>query len=106
MGGNTTNLYGGSNQRGDINSSNITSTAGIVNTMYGGNNIGGNTANAKITINGGIVTETLYGGGNVIKYQMYLVQEIMLEQMKHMYMDKVDKQRMSMAELTKQGMYL
>ena len=62
-GGVVTNIYGGSNQSGNITTSNITTTGGTAINVYGGNNLGGTTTNSNITVNGGSITN-LYGGGN------------------------------------------
>ena len=62
-GGNVTNIYGGSNEQGDVPESNISTTYGTAGTIYGGNNLGGVTTLAKVTVNGANIT-TLYGGGN------------------------------------------
>ena len=60
---NITNVYGGSNQLGDVDSSTITMNKGSVTNLYGGNNDGGTTTTTNITLNNGTVT-TLFGGGN------------------------------------------
>ena len=59
-----TNLYGGSNNAGNINSTNITKNAGTVSNLYGGNNAGGVSAETNVVINGGDVINNLFGGGN------------------------------------------
>ena len=56
-------LYGGSNQQGDITTSNITINGGTITNIYGANNKGGTTRETKININGGTITNT-FGGGN------------------------------------------
>ncbi|MBR4231151.1 MAG: hypothetical protein IKR74_03220 [Bacilli bacterium] len=58
-----TNVYGGSNQSGNVNESNVTIDHGTVTNLYGGNNAGGKTVETNIIVNGGTVTTT-YGGGN------------------------------------------
>ncbi len=58
------NLYGGSNQTGDITSTNVTKNAGTVTNLYGGNNAGGTVTTTEVIINGGDVTNNLFGGGN------------------------------------------
>ena len=58
-----TNVYGGSNQSGNVNESNITIDKGTITNLYGGNNAGGKTVETNITVNAGTVTTT-YGGGN------------------------------------------
>ncbi len=60
---NITNVYGGSNQLGDVTKSTIEMNKGTVTNLYGGNNAGGQTSTTNITVNNGTVT-TLYGGGN------------------------------------------
>ncbi len=59
-----TNLYGGSNQSGNVSTSNVTVDKGTITTLYGGNNAGGKTVETNIIVNGGTIT-TAYGGGNV-----------------------------------------
>ena len=62
-GGSVTNLYGGSNQSGNITTSTITVSGGSATNVYGGNNLGGTTSASDITITGGNISN-LYGGGN------------------------------------------
>ena len=62
-GGTVANIYGGSNQSGNITTSNITTTGGSATNIYGGNNLGGTTATSNVTINGGNITN-VFGGGN------------------------------------------
>ena len=57
------NLFGGSNQDGDINTSNITINNGTITNVYGANNEGGTTRQTNINIHGGTITNT-FGGGN------------------------------------------
>ena len=59
------NLYGGSNQDGNINTSNITINNGTITNIFGANNAGGTTNETKIIINAGTITNT-YGGGNKV----------------------------------------
>lgn len=63
-GSTTGNLFGGSNESGDVTSSNITVTGGTVNNLYGGNNVGGKTSTTNIDMSSGTVT-TMYGGGKL-----------------------------------------
>lgn len=62
-GGQVTNIYGGSNQDGNIISSTINATGGTATNVYGGNNLGGTTANSTVNANGATISN-LYGGGN------------------------------------------
>lgn len=62
-GGTVTNIYGGSNETGNITSSFITTTGGTATNIYGGNNLGGTTSTSNVNINGGTIT-SLFGGGN------------------------------------------
>ncbi len=62
-GGTVTNIYGGSNEAGNITSSSITTTGGTATNVYGGNNLGGTTTTSNVNINGGTIT-SLFGGGN------------------------------------------
>ena len=62
-GGNVTNIYGGSNQMGDITTSTITATGGNAVNVFGGNNLGGTTMTSTINANGSTITN-IYGGGN------------------------------------------
>ena len=63
QGGTATNIYGGSNQSGNIQTSTITTTGGTATNIYGGNNLGGKTITSTINVNGATITN-LYGGGN------------------------------------------
>lgn len=67
LGGEITEVYGGSDNSGDVTNTSITipqNSNVIVDTLYGGNNAGGITNNANININNGSL-ETVYGGGNL-----------------------------------------
>ena len=57
-----TNIYGGSNSSGTVNTSNVTITSGTATNVYGGNNQGGNTVNTNVNINSGVTN--VFGGGN------------------------------------------
>ena len=56
-------VYGGSNQLGNVGSSNIIVNSGTITDLYGGNNEGGTTGTTNVTVNGSTITN-LYGGGN------------------------------------------
>ena len=58
-----TNLFGGSNQTGNVTTADINVNSGTIGTLYGGNNAGGMTTNTDIDIAGGSLT-TVFGGGN------------------------------------------
>lgn len=58
------NLFGGSNESGNVTSSNISVTSGSVTSLYGGNNVGGKTTTTNISMTSGSVT-TMYGGGKL-----------------------------------------
>ena len=58
-----TNVYGGSNLTGTINSSTINMNSGTIANIYGGNNQGGTTITTNLIGNGGTTTN-IYGGGN------------------------------------------
>ena len=62
-GGTVTNIYGGSNEDGNITTSHITTTGGTATNVYGGNNLGGTTTTSNVTISGGNITN-VFGGGN------------------------------------------
>ena len=62
--GHVDNLFGGSNETGNITSSHVTVTGGTADNIYGGNNLGGSTTTSNITVSGGNVT-TIYGGNNL-----------------------------------------
>lgn len=56
-------IYGGNNEGGNTNESNITLNNGYAMEVYGGNNLGGTTVVTNIKFNNGTV-ESIYGGGN------------------------------------------
>lgn len=56
-------IYGGNNEGGNTNESNIILNKGYAMEVYGGNNLGGQTIDTNITFNNGTV-ESIYGGGN------------------------------------------
>lgn len=58
------NLFGGSNQSGNVTDSNLTIAGGKTTNAYGGNNVGGRTASTYITVTSGEI-QTLYGGGKL-----------------------------------------
>ncbi len=60
----TGNLFGGSNESGTVEVSNLSVTSGSANKLYGGNNEGGITKVTNVNINGGTIT-TVYGGGKL-----------------------------------------
>ena len=62
-GGTVVSIYGGSNQSGNITTSNVTTTGGSATNIYGGNNLGGTTTTTNVTIGGGTITNA-FGGGN------------------------------------------
>lgn len=64
QGGRAENIYGGSNQSGEVTTSEIIIDSGTFGTVYGGNNAGGLTTTSNITINSGEITSAIYGGGN------------------------------------------
>ena len=61
--GKITNLFGGSNSSGNVNTSTINIKNGEIEQLYGGNNLGDSTQASKITIDGGTITD-VFGGGN------------------------------------------
>src|SRR5574344_153638 len=63
-GGTSTDIFGGSNLQGNVNTSYITVTGGSSSNIYGGNNAGGKTNSSVININGGVIGNT-YGGGKL-----------------------------------------
>lgn len=63
-GANVTNLFGGSNSSGEVNTSTILVNAGKTTNLYGGNNEGGKTISTNITVDDGEIG-TLYGGGRL-----------------------------------------
>lgn len=63
-GSTVTNIYGGSNESGNVDASNIIVESGIATTIYGGNNVGGITDSSNIIINDGEITN-IYGGGKL-----------------------------------------
>ena len=65
-GATTTNLFGGSNERGDVESTSVVVKSGTVSYLYGGNNIGGTVDTTNVIIEGGIVQNEAYGGGNEV----------------------------------------
>ena len=62
-GASVTNVFGGSNTNGTVNTSNVYVNNGILENVYGGNNQGGTTVTTNVTINGGS-TVNVYGGGD------------------------------------------
>lgn len=56
------NIFGGSNESGEVETSTINVAGGQTTNLYGGNNIGGTVKNTNITVNGGEITSA-YGGG-------------------------------------------
>ncbi len=60
---NITDVYGGSNQSGNVGESTINVRHGNITSVYGGNNAGGETDKTNVNISGGTIT-TVYGGGN------------------------------------------
>ena len=65
-GGNVNTIYGGANQTGNVQNSNVKTTSGIAKIIYGGNNIGGTTNKSNVIISGGNITTAVYGGGNQV----------------------------------------
>lgn len=65
-GGESTYVYGGSNEEGTVTTTNIWMTGGIAGSIFGGNNIGGNTITTNVEINGGTINSEIYGGGNKV----------------------------------------
>ena len=62
-GASSTNVFGGSNTNGTVNTSNVETNNGVFENVYGGNNQGGTTVTTNVTINGGS-TGNVYGGGD------------------------------------------
>lgn len=62
-GSSATNVFGGSNTNGTVNTSNVELNNGVFENVYGGNNQGGTTVTTNVTINGGSVGN-VYGGGD------------------------------------------
>ena len=62
-GGNSKNVFGGSNIRGEVTTSNVNVSNGTIEVVYGGNNQGGETGSANVLITGGTIKDA-YGGGN------------------------------------------
>lgn len=60
---NATNIFGGSNQSGNVTKANIDIKAGTYTNIYGGNNKGGVTTEPIIDISNGTI-HNVYGGGN------------------------------------------
>lgn len=64
QGANVNKLYGGSNEKGTVETANVTVTNGIAINVYGGNNIGGKTETTNLSVTGGTITGDVYGGGS------------------------------------------
>ncbi len=62
IGSSATNVFGGSNESGEVESSNISVTGGDIVNLYGGNNVGGSVNITNITVSDGKI-DSLYGGG-------------------------------------------
>ena len=63
-GGSITSVYGGSNQLGTVNQTNVTiNTNQSITDVYGGNNAGGTTVASNVDIISGTISN-VYGGGN------------------------------------------
>ena len=62
-GSSATNVFGGSNTNGTVNTSNVEVNNGVFENVYGGNNQGGTTVTTNVTINGGSIGN-VYGGGD------------------------------------------
>ena len=71
-GANCGEIYGGSNQSGNVTTSNVTLTSGSATYVYGGNNAGGVTSSANVTLNGASAG-TIYGGGRLATTTQTLV---------------------------------
>ena len=69
QGGQAETVYGGSNQAGEVPTTEIIIDSGIFGTIFGGNNEGGLNTTSNITINSGTITSAVYGGGNKIDTQ-------------------------------------
>lgn len=65
-GGESTYVYGGSNENGTVTTTNILTTGGTIGSLFGGNNIGGNTITTNVKVNGGTINSEVYGGGNKV----------------------------------------
>ena len=65
-GATTTNLFGGSNESGDVESTTVLVQNGTISYLFGGNNIGGTVDTTNVTIEGGSVLAEAYGGGNAV----------------------------------------
>ena len=63
-GATVTSLFGGSNQSGNVNRSQIYIDGGYTANLYGGNNVGGRTTTTEIEMTSGEVS-TMYGGGKL-----------------------------------------
>lgn len=61
-GGHADDVFGGSNQSGNITTTTISITGGDYDNVYGGNNLGGSVGASSIEVTGGHV-DNLYGGG-------------------------------------------
>ncbi len=64
IGSDCTNVFGGSNESGDVETSTINVTGGNVTNLYGGNNVGGKTTTTSVDVSSGAITN-LYGGGKL-----------------------------------------
>ena len=60
-------VFGGSNTKGTVATSNVHIYDGHINEVYGGNNAGGNTITAHITVHENGSVANVYGGGNEAK---------------------------------------
>ena len=64
-GSTVTTIFGGSNESGNVDESNVITSGGKVETIFGGNNSGGETTTSNVTINGATITKYVYGGGRL-----------------------------------------
>lgn len=65
QGAQVTNLFGGSNVTGTVNSSLVNVTSGTVANVFGGNNVGGTTGTSVVNYSGATISGDIYGGGKM-----------------------------------------